>query len=99
MAQSRGDQQYRSSSVGDRNAIASCVFLMSLSPCAALIVFLVSFCSRCPAIPLNECAARNSQIADRLPFTGDTLVSSKIGKIVRKLAKDAPIQGECFLLL
>lgn len=30
-------------------------------------------------------------IADRLPFTGDTLVSSKIGKIVRKLAKDAPI--------
>lgn len=30
-------------------------------------------------------------IADRLPFTGETLVSSKIGKIVRKLAKDAPI--------
>ncbi|KAI0276152.1 hypothetical protein BGY98DRAFT_935269 [Russula aff. rugulosa BPL654] len=26
-------------------------------------------------------------------FTGDTLVSSKIGKIVRKLAKDAPIQA------
>jgi len=33
-------------------------------------------------------------IADRLPFTGETLVSSKIGKIVRKLAKDAPIPGE-----
>ncbi|KAI0289517.1 hypothetical protein BC826DRAFT_1098506 [Russula brevipes] len=30
-------------------------------------------------------------IADRLPFTGETLVSSKIGKIVRKLAKDAAI--------
>jgi len=41
-----------------------------------------------------NCAVRNSQIADRLPFTGDTLVSSKIGKIVRKLAKDAPIPGE-----
>jgi hypothetical protein len=39
-----------------------------------------------------------SQIADRLPFTGDTLVSSKIGKIVRKLAKDAPISGEYSLL-
>jgi hypothetical protein len=38
----------------------------------------------------------NCQIADRLPFTGDTLVSSKIGKIVRKLAKDAPIPGELF---
>jgi len=37
---------------------------------------------------------RDGQIADRLPFTGDTLVSSKIGKIVRKLAKDAPIPGE-----
>lgn len=41
----------------------------------------------------------NCQIADRLPFTGDTLVSSKIGKIVRKLAKDAPIPGEYSLLL
>jgi hypothetical protein len=41
---------------------------------------------------------KNPQIADRLPFTGDTLVSSKIGKIVRKLAKDAPISGECSLL-
>ncbi|KAI0299760.1 hypothetical protein B0F90DRAFT_1668591 [Multifurca ochricompacta] len=30
-------------------------------------------------------------IADRLPFMGETLVSSKIGKIVRKLAKDAPM--------
>lgn len=46
-----------------------------------------------------NCAVRNSQIADRLPFTGETLVSSKIGKIVRKLAKDAPIPGECSLLL
>jgi hypothetical protein len=45
-----------------------------------------------------NCAVRNSQIADRLPFTGDTLVSSKIGKIVRKLAKDAPIPGECSFL-
>jgi hypothetical protein len=45
-----------------------------------------------------NCAVRNSQIADRLPFTGDTLVSSKIGKIVRKLAKDAPIPGEYSLL-
>jgi hypothetical protein len=45
-----------------------------------------------------NCAVRNAQIADRLPFTGDTLVSSKIGKIVRKLAKDAPIPGECSLL-
>ena len=41
----------------------------------------------------------NPQIADRLPFTGETLVSSKIGKIVRKLAKDAPIPGECSLCL
>jgi len=41
---------------------------------------------------------RNCQIADRLPFTGETLVSSKIGKIVRKLAKDAPIPGEYFVL-
>jgi len=40
----------------------------------------------------------NCQIADRLPFTGETLVSSKIGKIVRKLAKDAPIPGEYALL-
>ncbi len=46
-----------------------------------------------------NCAVRNSQIADRLPFTGETLVSSKIGKIVRKLAKDAPIPGECSLCL
>jgi hypothetical protein len=38
------------------------------------------------------------QVADRLPFTGETLVSSKIGKIVRKLAKDAPIPGEYSLL-
>jgi hypothetical protein len=45
-----------------------------------------------------NCAVGNSQIADRLPFTGDTLVSSKIGKIVRKLAKDAPIPGECTVL-
>ena len=45
-----------------------------------------------------NCVVHNSQIADRLPFTGDTLVSSKIGKIVRKLAKDAPIPGECALL-
>jgi hypothetical protein len=45
-----------------------------------------------------NCAVRNSQIADRLPFTGDTLVSSKIGKIVRKLAKDAPIPGEFSLV-
>jgi hypothetical protein len=45
-----------------------------------------------------NCAVRNSQIADRLPFTGDTLVSSKIGKIVRKLAKEAPIPGEWSLL-
>jgi hypothetical protein len=43
-------------------------------------------------------AVHNSQVADRLPFTGETLVSSKIGKIVRKLAKDAPIPGEYSLL-
>ena len=49
-------------------------------------------------LPLTSCQmtlmARDGQIADRLPFTGETLVSSKIGKIVRKLAKDAPIPGE-----
>ena len=51
-------------------------------------------------LPLTSCQTTlmtrhgDGQIADRLPFTGDTLVSSKIGKIVRKLAKDAPIPGE-----
>ena len=45
-----------------------------------------------PAVILSN--DPDGQIADRLPFTGETLVSSKIGKIVRKLAKDAPIPGE-----
>ena len=49
-------------------------------------------------MPSNEHMVCNCQIADRLPFTGETLVSSKIGKIVRKLAKDAPIPGEYSLL-
>ena len=50
--------------------------------------------SSCDAVIGTPAWSVICQIADRLPFTGDTLVSSKIGKIVRKLAKDAPIPGE-----
>ncbi|EIM85511.1 uncharacterized protein STEHIDRAFT_140135 [Stereum hirsutum FP-91666 SS1] len=32
-----------------------------------------------------------AKITDRLPFTGETLSASKIGKIVRKIAKEVPI--------
>jgi protein phosphatase 1 regulatory subunit 10 len=68
-------------------------FLCLYSPVLPSYFFLPSFIiSPCPAVPLITWF--ETQIADRLPFTGDTLVSSKIGKIVRKLAKDAPIPGE-----
>jgi protein phosphatase 1 regulatory subunit 10 len=59
-----------------------------------LIIFSLRYLSSPADILSNDLMARDGQIADRLPFTGDTLVSSKIGKIVRKLAKDAPIPGE-----
>jgi protein phosphatase 1 regulatory subunit 10 len=73
-------------------------FLCLYSLVSCLIIFL-AFISLLAVMPLNEPArfVTITQIADRLPFTGETLVSSKIGKIVRKLAKDAPIPGECSL--
>ncbi|KAI0318105.1 hypothetical protein OF83DRAFT_1163608 [Amylostereum chailletii] len=40
---------------------------------------------------VHETAMPLLHLVDRLPFTAESLVSSKLGRIVRKMAKDSPI--------